>query len=49
MEQPSTDPLTIHRLLVGTTTVWSGVSYIYAKDAVKILKARNRSQRSGRV
>ncbi|KAL8922572.1 MAG: hypothetical protein Q9208_005075 [Pyrenodesmia sp. 3 TL-2023] len=27
--------------LVGTTTVWSGASYIYTKDAVKILSARN--------
>lgn len=27
----------IHRYLVATTTVWSGASYIYTKDAVKIL------------
>ncbi|KAL8897754.1 MAG: hypothetical protein Q9207_007043 [Kuettlingeria erythrocarpa] len=26
--------------LVGTTTIWSGASYIYTKDAVKILTAR---------
>ncbi|KAI4187757.1 MAG: hypothetical protein L6R41_002603 [Letrouitia leprolyta] len=26
--------------LVGTTTVWSGASYIYTKDAVKILTSR---------
>lgn len=25
------------RYLVATTTVWSGASYIYSKDAVKIL------------
>ena len=25
------------RYLVATTTVWSGASYIYTKDAVKIL------------
>ena len=28
------------RYLVGTTTVWSGASYIYTKDAVKILSSR---------
>lgn len=27
----------ILRYLVATTTVWSGASYIYTKDAVKIL------------
>ena len=25
------------RYLVATTTIWSGASYIYTKDAVKIL------------
>ena len=25
------------RYLVGLTTAWSGISYIYSKDAVKIL------------
>ncbi|KAL8734538.1 MAG: hypothetical protein Q9166_001438 [cf. Caloplaca sp. 2 TL-2023] len=29
--------------LVGTTTVWSGASYIYTKDAVKILTSRKAS------
>lgn len=29
--------MTDHRYLVATTTVWSGASYIYTKDAVKIL------------
>jgi len=28
---------TCNRCLVATTTVWSGASYIYTKDAVKIL------------
>ncbi|KAM0334079.1 hypothetical protein ACHAQA_001099 [Verticillium albo-atrum] len=32
-------PLTIMQYIVATTTVWSGASYIYTKDAVKILKA----------
>jgi cardiolipin synthase len=27
----------ISRYLVATTTIWSGASYIYTKDAVKIL------------
>ncbi|KAF6822312.1 phosphatidyl synthase [Colletotrichum plurivorum] len=31
-------PLTIMQYVVATTTVWSGGSYIYSKDAVKILK-----------
>jgi cardiolipin synthase len=30
-------PLTDARYVVATTTVWSGASYIYTKDAVKIL------------
>ncbi|KZL75194.1 cdp-alcohol phosphatidyltransferase [Colletotrichum incanum] len=30
-------PLTIMQYVVATTTVWSGASYIYTKDAVKIL------------
>ncbi|GJC95452.1 CDP-alcohol phosphatidyltransferase [Colletotrichum higginsianum IMI 349063] len=30
-------PLTIMQYIVATTTVWSGASYIYTKDAVKIL------------
>ena len=25
------------RYLVATTTIWSGASYVYSKDAVKIL------------
>ena len=37
-----------HRYLVGATTVWSGVSYIYTKDAVKILNTGIRKQRSGK-
>lgn len=27
----------VSRYLVATTTIWSGASYIYTKDAVKIL------------
>ena len=34
------DGLKSSRYLVGTTTVWSGASYIYTKDAVKILTSR---------
>lgn len=26
-----------HRYVVATTTIWSGASYVYSKDAVKIL------------
>lgn len=37
------------RYLVGTTTVWSGASYIYTKDAVKILNAGSRGQGSGKA
>lgn len=33
--------LTFNRYLVAMTTVWSGASYIYTKDAVKILKKEN--------
>lgn len=29
--------LRMNRYLVATTTIWSGASYIYTKDAVKIL------------
>jgi hypothetical protein len=35
------DGLCIHtdfdRYVVATTTIWSGASYVYSKDAVKIL------------
>ncbi|KAK2000516.1 CDP-alcohol phosphatidyltransferase [Colletotrichum falcatum] len=30
-------PMTIMQYVVATTTIWSGASYIYTKDAVKIL------------
>ncbi|KAI9842585.1 MAG: hypothetical protein M1830_007790, partial [Pleopsidium flavum] len=33
------------RYLVATTTVWSGASYIYTKDAVKILSREERESR----
>ena len=26
------------RYAVATTTIWSGISYVFSKDAVKILK-----------
>jgi hypothetical protein len=31
------------RYLVATTTIWSGLSYIYTKDAVKILNKEDKS------
>ena len=34
-----------NRYLVATTTVWSGASYLYTKDAVKILTAEERAER----
>lgn len=36
------------RYLVATTTVWSGASYIYSKDAVKILTPEEQEARSSR-
>ena len=27
----------VYRKIVATTTVWSGLSYVYSKDAVRIL------------
>ncbi|KAJ0269826.1 hypothetical protein COL940_012152 [Colletotrichum noveboracense] len=32
-------PLTVLQYIVATTTVWSGASYVFSKDAVKILSA----------
>ena len=42
--------LTIHsdRYLVAATTVWSGASYVYSKDAVKILNEEEREEKSKR-
>lgn len=41
-----------HRYTVAVTTIWSGASYVYSKDAVKILSqkdaAANRKHKSGR-
>lgn len=34
-------PMTALQYIVATTTVWSGASYIYSKDAVKILTHEN--------
>jgi len=28
----------VKRYTVATTTIWSGLSYVYSKDAVRILK-----------
>lgn len=36
-----------NRYLVATTTIWSGASYIYTKDAVKILTPKEVEERSG--
>lgn len=38
--------LTFHRYIVATTTVWSGLSYIYSKDAVKILTREESDKKS---
>lgn len=32
------------RYLVATTTVWSGASYLYSKDAVRILNQHDKKQ-----
>ncbi|ORZ16488.1 hypothetical protein BCR42DRAFT_437729 [Absidia repens] len=37
MGVPSAEIMTAMHWIVGTTTVWSGASYIYSKDAVRIL------------
>lgn len=34
-----------YRYIVATTTVWSGASYVYSKDAVKILSHEEIKQR----
>jgi hypothetical protein len=31
------------RYTVATTTIWSGLSYVFSKDAVKILKNEDKS------
>jgi len=31
-----------HRLIVATTTIWSGLSYIFSKNAVRILSKREK-------
>lgn len=38
-----------NRYIVATTTTWSGVSYLYTKDAVKILTAEERAERAQRA
>ncbi|KAI9762294.1 MAG: hypothetical protein M4579_000442 [Chaenotheca gracillima] len=39
--------MTAAQYLVATTTVWSGASYIYTKDAVKILSREEKNQGAG--
>jgi cardiolipin synthase (CMP-forming) len=39
--------LSIMQYTVATTTIWSGLSYVYSKDAVKIL--RSGEQKKGQV
>lgn len=36
------------RYTVAATTIWSGASYIYSKDAVKILSQKNTEERETR-
>ncbi|CAO3659582.1 unnamed protein product [Rhizopus stolonifer] len=38
MGVPNTEAMTALQWIVGGTTVWSGASYIFSKDAVRILK-----------
>ncbi|KAL0954004.1 hypothetical protein HGRIS_005161 [Hohenbuehelia grisea] len=33
------------QVIVGTTTIWSGLSYIFTKDAVRVLSNRKPSQK----
>lgn len=33
------------RYIVATTTIWSGASYIYSKDAVKILSQEKKDDK----
>ncbi|KAL2288877.1 hypothetical protein FJTKL_02780 [Diaporthe vaccinii] len=40
-------PLTVMQYVVATTTVWSGASYVYSKDAVKILSHDEIKERQG--
>lgn len=42
-------PMTVMQYIVATTTVWSGASYIYSKDAVKILSHEEIKQKEKRV
>lgn len=36
-----TDNRQFHRYTVAATTIWSGASYVYTKDAVKILSQKD--------
>ncbi|KAI9810979.1 MAG: hypothetical protein M1827_005710 [Pycnora praestabilis] len=38
--------MTAMQYLVATTTIWSGASYIYTKDAVKILSQKERGEKA---
>jgi cardiolipin synthase len=37
--------MTAFQYLVATTTVWSGASYVYSKDAVKILYQKKEEEK----
>lgn len=38
----------VSRYVVAATTVWSGASYIFSKDAVKILNQAAKKKKDGR-
>jgi hypothetical protein len=39
----------LHRYLVAATTIWSGLSYVFSKDAVKILSKEEIQRRIARA
>jgi cardiolipin synthase len=41
--------LTTRRYLVAATTIWSGLSYVFSKDAVKILSDKEIQERITRA
>ncbi|OLN81530.1 Cardiolipin synthase (CMP-forming) [Colletotrichum chlorophyti] len=47
LSQDISTSLTILQYIVATTTIWSGASYIYTKDAVKILSAPKKPPTQG--
>jgi cardiolipin synthase len=38
----------MNRYLVATTTIWSGLSYVFSKDAVRILTDKEIKERISR-